>query len=212
MMKRFALLAVTPLLLGQAAPHSLGSRIWTKEEDRYFAQERKAVQVPEWKGFEIATNGSDWRRVDPCGKPLTDWRKTMLPAGRNGDRFMTRTDSGIATELRRGRPCKCWAIVRRNAAKPDGSEDWSLHFNLTLQDQGGRALVEPRGAPPVLIRLRNVIWPPPSTNNPSLVLYIYKPDQLDRAVSYGWADPDARRLGINLRWVQANCIREEGAS
>ena len=26
-----------------------------------------------------------------------------------------------------------------------------------------------------------------------------------RAVSYGWADPGAKRLGINLRWMQASC-------
>ena len=45
-------------------------------------------------------------------------------------------------------------------------------------------------------------------NNPSLVLYIHRPDQPDHAVSYSWADPKADRIGINLRWVQANCIRE----
>jgi len=53
--------------------------------------------------------------------------------------------------------------------------------------------------------MRNVIWPPPTTNKPSIVLYIHKPDEPDRAESYSWADPGATRIGINLRWVQASC-------
>lgn len=64
------------------------------------------------------------------------------------------------------------------------------------------------GANEVILRMRAVYWPPPSTNHPSIVLYVHKPDDPDSAVSYGWADIDASRIGLNLRWMQASCTIE----
>lgn len=176
--------------------------IYTNEEAVYFAGEAGKPR-PAWAALEIGSD-AHWQWVDAFGKPLGERRSGPIPG-------LVRSETGWlldGTEMRRGRPFKCWVFVRRHAAKPDGSDDWSTHFNLRLHDQGGRVLVKPEGGPQVVIRLRNVIWPPPSTNNPSLVLYIHKPDEPDRAFSYGWADPEAKRLGINLRWVQANCVRE----
>jgi hypothetical protein len=207
-LKRLVMLPLMALLAGQAEPQALAPGLWTNEEDRYFAGERGDKTVPEWMGFEVAANG-EWRRIDAYGAPLVDWRKTMLPAGHNAGKFMTQTDSGIATELRRGNPFKCWVSVRRHAAKPDGNPDWSFHPGLKLHDQGGRALASDPAAPSVVIRLRAVIWPPPSTNKPSLVLYVHKPEEPDKAVSYVWADPKADLIGINLRWMQGSCSREE---
>ena len=77
---------------------------------------------------------------------------------------------------------------------------------LKLHDQGGRVLFGggDTGAPPVVLRMRNVVWPS-GPNKPSLVLYVHKPETPDRAESYSWADPEAKRIGINLRWMQASC-------
>ncbi|OYQ30140.1 hypothetical protein CHU93_06730 [Sandarakinorhabdus cyanobacteriorum] len=85
----------------------------------------------------------------------------------------------------------------------------ALHFaaNLVTHDAGGRVVSAVDGAPAVELRLRNVVWPPPSQNRPSLVLYVHTPDQPNRAVSYSWADPAAKLIGINLRWVQGSCTR-----
>ena len=85
----------------------------------------------------------------------------------------------------------------------------ALHFaaNLVTHDAGGRVVSAVAGAPAVELRLRNVVWPPPSQNRPSLVLYVHTPDQPNRAVSYSWADPAAKLIGINLRWVQGSCTR-----
>jgi hypothetical protein len=59
------------------------------------------------------------------------------------------------------------------------------------------------------LKIRRVVWPS-GTNRDSLVLYMHDEGAADpqRAVSYGWADPAARRLGINLRWAQANCVQQ----
>ncbi len=98
----------------------------------------------------------------------------------------------------------CWASVRKPTPKPDGGEDWAFYPGLKLHDQGGRVLADGKGGPPVVLRMRNVVWPS-GNNRPSLVLYIHRPEAPDRAESYAWADPGAARIGINLRWVQASC-------
>ena len=96
--------------------------------------------------------------------------------------------------------------VPKLAKKADGSDDWYFAAGLKLHDQGGRVQFGggDTGAPSVVLRMRNVVWPT-GTNKPSLVLYIHKPESPDRAESYSWADPDAKRIGINLRWMQASC-------
>jgi hypothetical protein len=119
---------------------------------------------------------------------------------------------GKTSLLRRARPATCWTAIPKKQPKADGSPDWHFVRDVKLHDQGGRALVGggDSGADPLVIRMRNVVWPPsadgkPATNKPSIVLYVHKPDQPDHAESYVWADPGAARIGINLRWMQASC-------
>jgi hypothetical protein len=115
--------------------------------------------------------------------------------------------NGQVSQLRRARPASCWVAIRKDKSKADGKEDWLFLRDVKLNDQGGRARAGggDSGAQEVVIRMRNVVWPQPTTNKPSLVLYVHKPDQPDRAESYVWADPAAARIGINLRWMQASC-------
>jgi hypothetical protein len=37
-----------------------------------------------------------------------------------------------------------------------------------------------------------------------LTLYVHDGDA-KRALSYAWAEEDAGRIGLNLRWLQASC-------
>jgi hypothetical protein len=102
--------------------------------------------------------------------------------------------AGQAQILRRARPVTC-------------SVDWFFAQDVKIHDQGGRAVVgkDVAGLKPLIIRMRNVVWPAGNRNRPSLVLYVHTPDEPDKAVSYVWADPEAKRIGINLRWMQASC-------
>ena len=111
--------------------------------------------------------------------------------------------------LRRARPVTCWSAIPKETKKADGSIDWFFAQNVKIHDQGGRAIIgkDVADVKPVVIRMRNVVWPS-GNNRPSLVLYIHTPDEPDKAVSYVWADPDAARIGINLRWMQASCTVE----
>ncbi len=127
--------------------------------------------------------------------------------GINADGLSLRFADGTETVLKRARAVECWAAVPKKAKKEDGSTDWLFAQKLELHDQGGRVRVGggETGADGIILRMRAVYWPPPSTNRPSMVLYVHKPDNPDSAVSYSWADIDASRVGLNLRWMQASC-------
>ncbi len=113
---------------------------------------------------------------------------------------------GTLTTLRRARPVTCWGAISKEAKKADGSTDWYGARDLALHDQGGRVAFGggDTGARPAIIKIRNVVWPS-GPNKPSVVLYVYTPDDPEKAVAYSWADPGAARVGINLRWMQASC-------
>ena len=175
---------------------------YTNEEEVYFAQEAKRPAAP-WTGIAVDASGMS-RFVDRFGKTVD---------GMVHDAAMTKEGAiafpvagGTLTILRRARDVTCWGSVPRIAKKGDGSDDWYFAAGLKLHDQGGRVQFGggDTGAPPVVLRMRNVVWPT-GTNKPSLVLYVHKPESPDRAESYSWADPDAKRIGINLRWMQASC-------
>jgi hypothetical protein len=169
---------------------------WKAEGNQILLDYGACKKLYRWEDGALVANGT--RGV--CRAPATMTR--IAP-----DRIeMTYPDGKVAL-LRRARPASCWVAIRKDKAKPDGNDDWHFVRDVKLHDQGGRALVggEDSGAQPLVIRMRNVIWPPPSTNKPSVVLYVHKPDQLDRAESYSWTDPGAARIGINLRWMEASC-------
>ena len=135
------------------------------------------------------------------------------------DGIVLRLADGGETILKRARPVQCWAAAKKIEAKEDGSPDWLFAQKLELHDQGGRVMVGggDTGAEPFILRMRAVYWPKPSTNRASMVLYVHKPENPNSAVSYSWADIDASRVGLNLRWMQASCTivgaeRESGVN
>ncbi len=140
----------------------------------------------------------------PADKGCSD---RAIPLSLDAEGLTVRLADGRQTRLLRARPFVCWMSVKRHAPRADGSEDWLFQAGMTTHDQGGRLRLGggESGAPEAIIRIRNVVWPQPSRNRPSLVLYVFTPDDMERAVAYGWADPGAIRIGINQRWMQASC-------
>lgn len=202
------------LLLGiQSAPPNPPPEpgIYTNEEQVYF--ERDAGRTPpDWVGMRIERQDNRLvaQPIDGFGRPVGPATPPPLVYDRRADGSGFDLSVGRSiVRLNRARPFTCWISVRRFADRASGEADWSFDRGLALHDQGGRVLVRPDGAPPVVIRMRHVIWPPPSPNRPSLVLYVHRPETPDVAESYSWADPDARMVGINLRWMQASCTRTE---
>ena len=220
-------MAATPLLAQTpAAPVTF---IYSNEEQVYFAKEMKwnapglvYLKVEKYPDGKDEVNVT---AIDAFGAPTVadadlleamsrsiyfdpDHQTTMMkvPVGKKGH------GENRHYELRRARPATCWVAIRKDKPKADGSPDWHFTQNVTLHDQGGRALVGEGVADtaPLVVRMRNVVWPnnadgTPNRNKPSIVLYVHKPDKPDSAEAYAWADPGAARVGLNLRWMQASC-------
>lgn len=111
--------------------------------------------------------------------------------------------AGIPSKLHRARNWTCWMAVPH----ADAPDKWFFAKGLQLSDQGGEAWVTTDEATPRTFgyRLRQVSWPTGS-NADALTLYVFRKGE-DKAASYSWADPDAKRIGINLRWMQGSCSR-----
>lgn len=205
----FATLAALALIGAAPAADPLADGTWTNEEDRYFTAEKGGAAL-DWVGVEVA--GGRWHYVDAYGAAKGEWQALPVKGvTRDPDgRWWLATRDGRRTELRLGTPFTCWMAIPKFAKKPDGSDDTLFAGKLRMHDQGGRVTLGggDSGAPQAIFRVRNVVWPAPSTNRPSLVLYVIKPEAPEKAVSYAWADPDADLVGINLRWVQGSCTRE----
>jgi hypothetical protein len=218
-----ALLAAMAPLAAQDAPAPV-TLIYSNEEQVYFAKELKHnapalvyLKVEKFPGRkdEVAVTAIDaFGAASQADSAMIEeaTRSLYFDKERGVAVLTAQGASGLKYELRRARPATCWVAVKKDQPKADGSPDWYFQQGVKLHDQGGRALVGggETGAPPLVIRMRNVIWPPkadgtPNTNKPSIVLYVHKPDKPDSAESYVWADPGAARIGINLRWMQASC-------
>lgn len=110
--------------------------------------------------------------------------------------------AGIHHKNNRARMFNCWVSPK----KDDG--EYGFYNNIRLHDQGGRVWLEGEGHERIGLKMRNVEWPM-GNNRPSLVLYAYRGDDEDKAVSYTWTSPDGDRLAMNLRWLQASCTLGE---
>lgn len=79
-----------------------------------------------------------------------------------------------------------------------------------MHDKGGKAWITLEDGSEVSVTLQNIKWP---MNNEkdiftrhSFVMYIgKKEDDESKEVGYTWTVPDAQRIGINLKWMLANC-------
>ncbi len=176
--------------------------VWTNEEQVSFAREAR-TQAPPWTGFVVDDQGRA-TPVDAHGREAGPARK--LRADEIGTGRLILSADGVSLDMRRARRFACWAAVPKQARKADGSEDWWGKRDIALHDQGGRAdLVTDEPVPQrFTLKMRNVVWPA-GPNQPSLVLYVLTPDGGERAVAYSWADPPAKRVGINIRTLQASC-------
>lgn len=164
--------------------------IWTNEEQVRFAEEGGKTPPP-FVALRVA-DGSV-QPVDAYGTPVGQGRALTAAEREAGQPLVP------GAELRRARPFTCWAAIPR----ADGS--WWGARELAIHDQGGMVRLATDEATPrrFELRLRNVVWPS-GPNRPSLVLYVHGAGE-PRALAYAWANPEATRVGINLRSLQASC-------
>jgi len=159
------------------------------------------------KDGAIQVSAIRFGRAD-CSRIVTRTFDIFTAKGCEGDLIISpdglRMTNGQGTfEMRRARTFKCWVSPR----KVDGS--YAYYNDLVVHDQGGRVWIEATDEHPrVGLKLRNVKWPT-GVNRDSMVLYTYQGTDEDYSPSYVWADPDAERLAINTRWLQASCTTDD---
>lgn len=199
--------------LAMSASAAQADEIYSNEEEIYFAGEA-GRPAPPWLGLRVreASGPLAFAAVDRFGAAAAA-TPGLFVTRTAPDRLSARWPDGRTSELRRARGFTCWMAIRKDGAPADatGEAAWEFRRGLRLHDQGGRARGGggASGAPEAILRMRNVVWPPGNPNRPSLVLYVHRPDDPERAVSYSWADPAARLIGINLRWMQGSCTLDE---
>ena len=111
-------------------------------------------------------------------------------------------------ELTRGRRFDCYADIPGVSGGRD--EPFDRYEINDLHDMGGLKWFEAKDGREFGVTLRNVEWPMNNeqgafTRN-SLVLYLLerKEDGVEE-LTYGWTEPGAQRIGINMKWMLVNC-------
>lgn len=115
------------------------------------------------------------------------------------------------TRLLRAREFSCYVDIPGVAGGRD--EPFDRYSIESLHDQGGLHWLRTKDGREIGITLRNVQWPINNeqgafTRN-SLVMYVLERDADGvRTHTYGWTEPQARRIGLNLQWLLVNCYLE----
>lgn len=122
----------------------------------------------------------------------------MIPGAQTGD-----------LKLHRARQFSCYADVPGVGGGRD--EPYNRFENIRIHDQGGEAWFTTEKGRTLGISLFSVDWP---INNytgfftrDSLVIYVMEKDDSGRREhGYAFTLPEANRIGINLKWMLANCF------
>ena len=119
----------------------------------------------------------------------------------NGERF---------NRMLRAREFSCYVDIPGVAGGRDEASD--RYMIESLHDQGGLQWITTKDEREIGITLRYVRWPMNNergafTRN-SLVMYVLEREAEGvRTHTYGWTEPSAERIGLNLQWMLVNCYR-----
>jgi len=115
----------------------------------------------------------------------------------------------LPTQLSRARKFSCYVDIPGVAG---GREEPFDRYQIDeMHDQGALHWLETKDGRQLGITLRNVVWPMNNevgafTRN-SLVMYVLeKTGDGIKTHTYGWSEPRAERIGLNLQWMLVNCF------
>ncbi|MEM6802009.1 MAG: chromophore lyase CpcT/CpeT [Bacteroidota bacterium] len=104
---------------------------------------------------------------------------------------------GIHHKLRRTRKFNGWFVIQ----KEEGKEEYYVMRNIELHDQGDKVQMETADGEkaPYWVELSEVVY---SSGLEVMKLAIYEEGK-PRAIAYTWTNVEAKRIGINMRSIQA---------
>lgn len=194
---------------GQAAPN----RGWTLT----FAEDelgiRSAIASTDGEGMDcryrwrVVEGGfaGDAEDADGCPDPLPAvWRitSTHLLATYRGE------EGERTHRARRAQPYEGWIALQRRHVDPQAAEDDYIFLkDLRLHDEGFVVSIQDGGQPTgYAVELARLTY----QNTRTAVLKLGVIDQATgKTLSYSWAEPGTKRIGINLRWIQAGLTKAE---
>jgi hypothetical protein len=105
-----------------------------------------------------------------------------------------------------------WSAI--NGAGPKAvadSSDWHLRRDLRLHSEGARLPMTWRdgNASGYTLELSRLHY---RESGSEILRLAVIDDKTGAVVSYAWADPDARRIGLNVGWLQAGFEREDATA
>ncbi len=115
----------------------------------------------------------------------------------------------IPLQLIRAREFSCYADIPGVAGGRD--EPFDRYPIDGMHDQGALQWFETKEGRELGIMLRNVRWPINNevgafTRNSFVMYVLEKTADGVETVTYGWTEPQAERIGLNLQWMLVNCF------
>ena len=121
---------------------------------------------------------------------------------------------GEPHKLWKARFFDCWTVVRKDAEPltppaAEGEEadsgEWHVWRGVAVHDQGGRFAMVPEGATEGTFSFEIFEATYRGENTVPVLELAVREKGKDKSVAYAWTEPDAGRLGINLRYLQVGC-------
>jgi hypothetical protein len=176
-----------------------------RRADHFRGQQRPQACRFEWEGRQV------WTDNEIQLSPTSLWFNDHKHVARTGER-VTGVASGEPFWLERSRAFHCYVDM----PGVGGGRDipFERYDGIEVNDKGGTHWLKTREAVPrdIGIMLQAVTWhvlneKDGAFNRDSLVLYAMErlPDGTVREHGYAFTDPGAERIGLNLKWMLANC-------
>ncbi len=207
-LKQISRADLTPALTGES-----GCRfVWSRSAGQFYGEITKGRCVIE------SRRHPGEKRIIVSSRALSQNALHMDEGGfrEDGTPAFGRKD-GIPHQLARARAFSCWFAVHPEAGTAPATElanrsneeeqeaDWTMARFAPVYDRGGSVdLPKPSDAVPrYSVILRQTEFPVGRFND-VLELFVHQ-EGVERAVAYAWTEPDAERIGIQLRYLQGSC-------
>lgn len=163
-------------------------------------------------GYQGRTRGSGCRFRAQSSEQVVVFQRefALTPAGltyRQSLQSPGGDPQSQSLQLARLVPYAGWAGVRPERDVAPAGGDWRLDDAIRVHNQGGTAQLMTGDGQRLgyTVKLEQLVWP--DSGIPMLRLGVLD-SETGELLAYAWAEPDARRIGLNLGWLQVGLERE----